>query len=222
MAGEEFRVARTLPRRPACAAWLAAVTAGVVLAACATADARPVGGAKKRVFAGHLCSIVTAAELTAAHISAPCNGDKRRTRTIATPLGSVTTETFSATWGHPAAIPHELSVAVGRVRGSAAAIAYGRTRLRREIIGKGVPVGLGSVSSLESSTSSCVNPPTEDCTNADLDAIVGNYSLDVILFDAPVGGQREVGSDDEPEDIAQEEAERGPMLAIARTVSRSL
>ena len=202
----------------------ATALAATVLAAYGTAPACPRATASRRAFAGHLCSIVTAAELAAAHVTVSCNGDKRFSRTRKTLLGTVTTETFSATWGKPSRIElsHELTVAVGRVRGSAAAIAYGRKELRLEILGHWGPVSVGSVASIYSDTSSCVNPPTEDCTDSTLEAIVKNYTLSMILHDAPTGGEAEGSSDDEPQDIKQEEAERPPMIAIAHTVESRL
>ncbi len=198
----------------------------VGLAITATAVAGPAAStARAAAFKGHLCSIVTAEELTAAHVTARCNGDKRVTRTTSTPLGTVKMETFTASWGKGQVEPsHEVSVSVARVSGNPAALAYGRNKLRLEILGRGAPVGVGSVASIEAKTSSCVNPPTDDCTVSALSAIVKNYVLDVYLSDAPTGGQPEPsnGTGDEPEDIAQEEADRPLITAIARKVAAKL
>jgi hypothetical protein len=138
----------------------------------------------------------------------------------------VTTETFSASWGKPSRSgtpSHEVTVTVARVKASAAAIAYGLKKLRLEILGNGAPVSVGSVASIDGKTSSCVNPPTEDCTVSLLEAIVKkNYEINVVLSDAPTGGEAEGSSGDEPEDIKQEEADRPPMIAIAHTVESRL
>jgi len=210
--------------RLACAAALALGATG--LSAAVTAAAGPTSrAAGASAFKGHLCRIVTAGELAAAHVSAPCSGDKRSTRTTRTPLGPVKMETFTASWSQGNTEPsHEVSVSVVRVSGSPAAIAYGRRKLRLEILGRGAPVGVGSVASIEAKTSSCVNPPTDDCTFSSLSAIVKSYVVDVYLADAPTGGQAEPsnGTGDDPEDIKQEEADRPPIVAIARKVAAKL
>ena len=134
-------------------------------------------------------------------------------------------ETFTASWAQGHTEPsHEVSVSVVRMSGSPAAIAYGRRKLRLEILGRGAPAGVGSLASIEAKTSSCVNPPTEDCTFSSLSAIVKNYVLDVYLADAPTGGQPEPsnGTGDEPEDIQQEQADRPPITAIALKVASKL
>jgi hypothetical protein len=202
----------------------ATALAATALAASGAAPARPLAAVSGRAFAGHLCRIVTAAELAAAHVTASCNGDKRFSRSTKTPLGSVTTETFSASWGKPSRSgpSHEVTVTVTRVKASAAAIAYGLKKLRLEILGNGALVSVGSVASIDGKTSSCVNPPTEDCTDSLLEAIVKKYSLNVFLSNAPTGGEAEGSSGDDPEDIKQEEADRPPMIAIAHTVESRL
>jgi hypothetical protein len=89
---------------------------------------------------------------------------------------------------------HEVTVTVTRVKASAAAIAYGLKKLRLEILGNGALVNVGSVASIDGKTSSCVNPPTEDCTDSLLEAIVKKYSLNVFLSNAPTGGEAEGSS----------------------------
>jgi hypothetical protein len=204
----------------------ATALAATALGASGAAPARPLAAVSGRAFAGHLCHIVTAAELAAAHVTASCNGDKRFSRTAKTPLGSVTTETFSASWGKPSRSgpSHEVAVTVTRVKGSAAAIAYGLKKLRGEILERGALVSVGSIASIEGDTASCVNPPTEDCTTSLLAAIAkkNNYEINVFLSNAPTGGEPEGSSGDDPADIKQEEADRPPMIAIAHTVESRL
>jgi hypothetical protein len=194
----------------------------VSLAAAVSVTAAVVPGTALARFTGNVCKLPTGSEIGAAHVTGGC-ARKRSTHTFPTPLGSLTEEAFFGYWGAHSGEPlHSLTVSVTRVRGSAAALAAGRSKLRLQIIGEGAPVGIGSVSSWHGSTSSCVNPPTDDCTEVQVSAIVKNFVVTVLLSDYPTGGIPEPAGGDEPEDLMQEEADRAPAVAIAQTVARRL
>jgi len=172
-------------------------------------------------FAGDVCALPTGSQLTAAHVGGACTR-KRSTRSEHTPLGALTQEAFIGQWGQRTGEPiHSLTVSVTRIRGGSAVLAAARSKLRLQIISEGAPVAVGSVASWHGSTSSCVNPPTDDCTGVQVTAIVKHFVITVLLFDYPTGGNAEQSGDD-GEDLAQEEADKVPAVAIARTVASRL
>jgi hypothetical protein len=116
-------------------------------------------------------------------------------------------------------------VTVTRVTGSGPALAQGRRKLRSQVIEEGVPVKVGSVGSWHGDTSSCSNPGTDDCTTAVLSAIVKNYLIGVVLANPalPTGlPEPAPGQEDVTQDLAQEETDKAPMVAIAQTVAKAL
>jgi hypothetical protein len=196
----------------------------VAIAATAGSAAAPVALSSKKAFSGNLCRLPTLGELGSAHISSGCV-NKIAKHTSKGPLGTVTTEQFAASWGRPpfGGLGHWLLIIARRVTGSGPALATARAKLRLQIIGHGAPVGVGSVASELGETSSCKNPPKEDCTSATLLALVKNYFLQVSLADYPPTGEGvEDPPDDEPQDLAQEESDKGPITAIAATVASKL
>lgn len=195
-----------------------AVVALVATVAVATAIAPATALAR---FTGHVCGLPTGSELGAAHVGGGCTL-KRQRRTVATPLGAFTQEAFIGRFGARTGEPiHSMTVSVTRFRGGAAVLAAGRSRLRLQVISEGAPVAVGSVASWHGATSSCVNPPTDDCTRVQVTALVKSFVVTVLLFDYPAGGSAEL-TGDEPEDLAQEEADRTPAVAIAQTVAKAL
>ncbi len=69
-----------------------------------------------------------------------------------------------------------------------------------------------------------MNPPTDDCTNGEVLAIVGNYLLFVALLDAPPTnpGAEPSPGEDEGQDNEQEATINGPVTAIAKSVAAKL
>jgi len=111
---------------------------------------------------------------------------------------------FVANWGKlmPGGTGHFMVVAATRYSGSARAVLAGRAKLKARIVAYGVKVGVGSSAALRMSTSSCVNPPTEDCTHVTVLALVRNLLFEVAVFDEPVGGVAEPeSSGDEAVDV---------------------
>jgi hypothetical protein len=206
---------------------LVSVVASLVVAIPATAGsaaAAPLALSSKKAFSGNLCRLPTLAELGSAHISSGC-ANKIARHTSKGPLGTVTTEQFAASWGRPpfGGLGHWLLIIARRVTGSGPALAAARAKLRLKIIGHGAPVAVGSVASELGETSSCANPPKDDCTSATLLALVKNYFLQVSLADYPPTGEGvEDPPEDEPQDLAQEESDKGPITAIAATVASKL
>jgi hypothetical protein len=174
-------------------------------------------------FGGNLCKVPTAGELAAGHVTASCTKVKSTRASSATPLGRLKTEFFNSYWGTGVTGPsHGLAIQLGHISGSAAVVSFARKRLGKDILKNGAPVGIGSVSSWHGSTSSCENPPTGDCTTITLEALVKNYELIVVFHDFPLTGVEELSPEDDAADLAQEETEKAPALAIAKTLAKLL
>jgi hypothetical protein len=173
-------------------------------------------------FPKSLCSAPSAGELTAARISGGCTHLKTTHHVTHTPLGPLQNDVLTAHWGHTiSGVGHALRISVAKFSGSSAALAEGRKKLRLEILGEGYPVGVGSTSEWHGDTASCANPPSHDCTESVVTAIVHNSVLTVGLIDFPTGGSESQESDD-AEDLAQEEADKAPVVAIAKTIAKKL
>ena len=184
-----------------------------------------VPGSALARFRGNLCSVVTSGEVAAVHISAPCHKLRPVTATAHSPLGTVTNTQYESTWGGGGSLgrTHYLVIHIGTVSGSRGIVSFELKRFRTQIIRNGAPVGVGSVSSEHGDTASCENPPSGDCTTATLEAIVKKkYVLTIVLEDLPTTGGEEQSPADEAEDLAQEEADKGPLVAIAKTVAKAL
>ena len=203
------------------AAAAVAMSAGAGPAAAGTSASK-----HKKAFHGNLCAAVTGPELVAAHVSGPCVQRRPVTLTLRTPLGTYTTERFTAQWGDLKAEPANfVSVTVTRLRGNATAIKFIQKRFRLEVLGNGEPVHVGSPGSVNAETLSCANAPTGDCTDANLLAVVGPYELAVQLVDHPPTNRAATEfppGDDEPEDKAQQNTDKGPAVAIGQAVAAKL
>jgi hypothetical protein len=207
----------------------ATTIAAAALSAPGPALGRPSAATSKRAFSGNLCGVSIAADLAAVNITAPCVRGRTTRKATRTRLGSVTTETFVSHWGSlpGSGVGHLLTVGAARVTGSPAALAYGRTKQRALVLEHGVlvtpAVGGGPLATEFGDTSSCFNPPKEDCTHASVLALVKNYVVEVILFDYPPTG---VGvadpGEDEPQDRAQEETDKAPIVSIFKAVAAKL
>jgi hypothetical protein len=174
-------------------------------------------------FPKSLCSVPSAGELTAANISGACKKLKTTHHVTHTPLGDLRSKALGAAWGDvpTSGVGHHLAISVTKFSGSAAALAEGRKRLRAKVLAEGSPVGVGSTSEWHGETASCPNPPTDDCTVSTVSAIVHNSLVAVSLIDFPTGGSESQANDD-AEDLAQEEADKGPVVAIANTIAKKL
>jgi hypothetical protein len=202
-----------------------ATVAAVALTAPGYALGRPAATTSKKAFSGNICGLPLASAVAAANVTAPCVKGKTTRKTTKTPLGSVTQESFVAHWGTlPRSGPgHFVTVVVGRFMGSASALAYGRTKIRAEVLSHGAPVSANPLASEFGDTVSCVNPPKEDCTHASVLALIKNYVVEVILYDAPPTGVGEADpGEDEPQDRAQEETDKAPIVSIFKVVASKL
>jgi hypothetical protein len=172
-------------------------------------------------FSGNVCHLPSGAQLTAAHISGACTKVRTRTETSHTRLGTLTQTKFAAHWGFlpTTGAGHVLTIGVTRVTGDHALLVAARARFRSRTLSEGVPVGIGSVSEWHGETAACLNPPSEDCTTVHVSALVGNYILAVVLIDVPTNAP---APEDEPVDLEQEEADKAPVVAIAKAVAKAL
>jgi hypothetical protein len=173
-------------------------------------------------FRGNLCSVVTAGELAAAHISGRCTSSKIGRHTSHTPLGALKTQGFTAHWGTMSLErTHALFITVTKLGGSAAAVGAARSKLGNQILGEGAPIGVGFRSEWHGSTGSCENPPTDDCTTTQITAFAKSSLIVMTLLDYPTSGSAAQGEDD-PEDLAQEEADKPAAVAIAKAIAKAL
>jgi hypothetical protein len=171
----------------------------------------------------NVCSALSVGELDAAHVQGPCKKLKATRHATTTPLGSLTSEGFGGRWGAlpKTGVGHVLTISVDRFSASSAVLAVGRKKLRAKVLASGTPVGVGSVSTWHGDTGSCPNPPTSDCTTSVVTAIVHNSLLTVVMVDYPVGGS-ESQEHDEEEDLAQEESDKAPVVAVAKSIAKHL
>jgi hypothetical protein len=202
----------------------AATIAIAALAGPHPAHARPAS-AGKAASSVKLCGMLGSSQLAAVHITAPCVKGRTTRKTTRTSLGPVTRESFVANWGklNRNGTGHFLVVGATRFSGSAAALFAGRARLKANIRAYGIKVGAGSLAAARMGTSSCLNPPTEDCTHTSVLALVRNFVFEVIVYDEPVGGVAEAeSSGDRAVDVEQEEVDGVPTVSIAKTVGAKL
>jgi hypothetical protein len=179
-------------------------------------------------FSGNLCAAVPAGALKALKISAPCVRQKPLTHVQSTAFGSVRSVTYLAHWrsGGTFANPKpNLSIEVIDVSGSAAAVAYLGKAWRLQVLANGIPVSLHPLATESGDTATCHNPPTGDCTEAELLALVGQYAVTIEYF-APA---KFIQPDDpqdpavgESNDRAQEEAIKKPFVGLAKSVMAAL
>jgi hypothetical protein len=186
---------------------------------------RPAARTSKKAFSGNLCSLLTGSEVAAANITASCVREKTSRTTTKTLLGSVTRESFKSHWGTVMlnTPDHYLLVVATRYTGSPAALAKGRKEIKVKILGHGAPASGNPLASVFIDTGSCVNPPTNDCTHANLMGLVKDYLVQVFLYDYPPTGPGElVPGEDEPQDMAQEETDKAPTVSIFKAVAAKL
>jgi hypothetical protein len=204
----------------------AAVVAAAVLTAPGVALGRTAAAISKKPFSGNVCAISISSALGELHIVTGCTRGKTVRKGSNTPLGPVITETSVAHWGTtPKSGPsHYVAVSVGRYTGSSAALASGRHKIEGTIRRQGRQVlSEFPLYSVLFNTSSCVNPPKEDCTHGDLTGLVKNYVVGVTILDAPPTG---VGvadpGEDTPQDIAQQELDVRPIVSIFHAIAKKL
>ena len=212
----------------ACVAVVALVVASIVATPVGARERTATTGTKNSIV--NFCTVVTAAELSAAHVSGPCLKGHTVTRSI---LG-VPTVTFSVAWGTPAAKkpPHYLAILVTQASGQVPS-AY-LQQLRGQVLANGTPLKVGAVTgktfsvggdyvSIGGDTHSCLNPGTDDCTDDQLMALGSNYLMTIVLYDVPrpLANEPSSGSDD-PNDIAQEQELYRPLAAIEKTATAKL
>lgn len=204
----------------------------LIVASCvalAVAVVPAAAAAAKRPFSGNICAIPNAGQLSAAHITGPC----KKWKTVKhapkrSPLGGTVGTTFyQAQWGTPHGVSgpsHSLLVQITRIDGSGTALAVTRKLLRDKILEHGVLVAVGKPGSLFTETSSCVNPPTGDCTWGQVLALVGSYYLLVSLHDAPPTnpGAEPSPGEDEGQDNEQEATIMAPVTSIAKAIAAKL
>jgi hypothetical protein len=166
----------------------AAILAFAIPAASASAAQHAASTSKAR-FSGNLCSIPSAGELTAAHISEPCTKGKtvsRRPRK--SPLGGTAGSImYSAHWGVFVTGPqHVLSIIVTKLTGSGNALKLAEQTFKLKIKSKPFQsISAGGDGTVETEPISCKNPPTGICTKGTLLGQVGPYVILIDLADHP-------------------------------------
>ncbi len=200
-----------------------------VLAAALAVAISPGAASAKAHFKGNVCSLVSAGELAAAHIPGPaCTKGKPIIKAAKpTPLGGTYgASEWGAHWGvHEGGSPiHYLVVTVFKIYGSGASLAKAHARLRHQVLAYGHPIGVGKPGAFFGESATCSNPPTDDCTNDSVKALVGSYEVFVLLEDAqpgPAGAETPPG-DDTAQDQEEQESDRGPVIAIAKSIAAAL
>src|SRR4051812_34905300 len=155
-------------------------TALLAAATLAAGAAAPVSGnAGVELFSGNLCATAQKSALSKLKVSNSCV-QSRSAKVRSTPLGSVWSVTYMARWGPLGTISaptHHVVFEVIQVQGSAAAIALYAKSFRAEVLANGVPVKLKPLTTEAGDTAACHNPPTGDCTQASVMAIIGHYGV---------------------------------------------
>jgi hypothetical protein len=193
----------------------------------ATAALPAAGTAGARLFSGNLCATASKGALHELKVAGSCV-QSRSEKVRATPLGSVRVTTYQARWGSLGTIsaptPH-VTVAVFHVQGSAAALAIYAKSFRAQVLANGSPVRLKPLTTEAGDTDACHNPPTGDCTRAEVMAIAGQYGVVGVYY----GPAKFVGADDpqdpsvdDANDKAQEDAVKGAVVALANSITAAL
>lgn len=209
----------------ACIAALGSIAIAAGAAAPASAAARPAK-APKKPFSLNVCGIPSTAQLGQAEIDEPCHEVKTaRAPVKKSPLGgSAGSVEYGARWGAETGAPlHSLSILVIHALGSGKALQFFQKKLRQQVIENGLPVSVSKgTASFSGETSSCSNPPTGDCTHGTFLALAGSWVVEVFLNDYPPtipgSNEDEIPANDEPEDIAQEEAIKPALTSIGASV----
>jgi len=204
------------------------LSALAIAAALAATPAQVSGSAGGNRFGGNLCAIASASALRDLKISGPCVRRTTVSKAQSTPYGTVRSVTYQAYWGTFGSISaptYHAAFTVIHVQGSAAAVAYLKARFRSEVLGNGAPVRLKPLMTEAGDTAACHNPPIDDCTQAEVMAIVGQYGVVGTYY----GPAKFVGEDDpqkpsvdETNDAAQEEAVKSDVVALANSIIAAL
>ena len=201
---------------------------GSVLAAALAAAISPGAASAKAHFKGNVCSLVSAGELAAANIPGPACTKGKPIIKAAKPTrlgGTYGASEWGAHWGvHEGGSPiHYLVVTVFKIYGSGASLAKAHQRLRQEVLTYGLPIALGNRAAFYGESAGCTNPPTNDCTSDGVKALVGSYLVFVLLEDAQPGSAGETPTgDDTAQDEEEQQADRGPVIAIAKSIAAAL
>ncbi len=222
------------------------LAAAVIVAAALTlivVVAAPVATATKQKKSGthpanatvlHLCEWGNASGAVAsAEVSGGCHEKHGHSKTQHTPFGTVGLTIYSAEWGSltPGLVPqHTLLVTALRETGTGKAARYIEKQARLKVLEEGSPVSpVGSkvTASWSGDTYSCENPPTGDCTNSEFQAAKGRWVLGAGLSGAPPGipGSEENAAEqneDDPQDLQQEEALKGPVVSLGLYIAARL
>jgi hypothetical protein len=186
------------------------------------------GNAGVKLFNGNLCATASKGALAKLKVAGPCVSSKPDTKVQSTPLGSIRTVTYQARWGSFGTISaptHHASAEVIYVQGSAAAVAYLQKAFRGEVLANGAPVSMNPLTTEAGDTAACKNPPIDDCTKGEVMAMVGQYGLIVEYY----GPAKFIGPDDpqnpsvdEKNDVAQEDAIKASVVALANSITAAL
>jgi hypothetical protein len=200
----------------------------LVAAGFAATAARPVSGsARAQLFSGNLCATASTGALSSLKVSGGCV-QSRSAKVRLTPLGAVRVVTYQARWGPFGTISapaHHVTVAVIHVQGSAAALAFYAKAFRGEVLANGIPVRVKPLTTEVGDTSACHNPPIGDCTRTEVMAIAGHYGV-IGVYEGPA---KFVGADDpqdpsvdDKNDVKQEDAVKGAVVALANSITAAL
>jgi len=174
-------------------------------------------------FSGNLCTTVSKAALAALKVTAPCVSSKPNARVQATPLGSIRTVEYRAVWRKSGSQPQPYFAAQAiYVHGSAAAVAYAKKHWRAEVINSGTPVSLQPLAYESAETANCHNPPTGDCTKAEILGLVGQYAVTLHYGGPAPYVAPDDPQDDDSTDAAQEDAIKKPFVAAAKSIMAAL
>jgi hypothetical protein len=198
-----------------------------LLAAFAAAALPGSGNAGAKAFSGNLCATASKGALSTLKISGPC-AQSRSTKVRSTPFGSVRVVTYTATWGPHGSISaptSHVSFGVIHVDGSASAIAFYAKSFRAEVLANGVPVKMKPLTTEAGDTVTCHNPPIDDCTRAEMMALVGHWGV----IGAYYGPAKFIAVDDPQEpsvddknDLAQEDAVKTAVVALVNSITAAL
>jgi hypothetical protein len=140
---------------------------------------------------------------------------------------------YTAKFGTPSGVlvpQHTAVVTAARETGTGKAAKYIEKQARLKVLEEGVLVAGGSgrfTATWNGDTYSCENPPTGDCTHSNFEAAKGRWLISVGLLGAPPGvpgGQEDEASqnEDDPQDLQQEEALKGPAVSLGLYISAKL
>jgi hypothetical protein len=211
----------------ATARFLLLASTSLVVAALAAALLPVSGSAGAKAFSGNLCATASKGALSALKISGPCH-QSRSTKVRATPFGSVRVTTYTAAWGPHGSISaptSHVSFAVIHVDGAAAALAFYAKSFRTEVLANGIPVKMNPLTTEAGDTVTCHNPPIDDCTRAEMMALVGHYGVIGVYY----GPAKFVAVDDpqepsvdEKNDRAQEDQVKAAVVALVNSITAAL